>query len=103
VSASKASATEHDPGRLRDLGIGKAVRVSGAVDALVAPAGDLPHERVDVGIGEDEVRADGMLLHHVPSGVRQRARLVEDGLGDPDPAESCTDDPISIAASSAPV
>ena len=87
VSASKASAT-----RTIRAGIGislarLSVRIALAVHALVARAGDLEHDRIEVDLLEDVLGDHRVLLHHLPLLVVERARLVEDALRDPDLAD----------------
>src|SRR5919202_1503181 len=78
---------EDDPRGQRDRIAVEAVRIAPPVDALVAPARDLPHDRRQIDLGEDVLRQDRVLAHDLPFLFVERLRLLEDPLGDADLAD----------------
>src|SRR5690242_511593 len=73
---------EDDSGRQWNLLAGEPVGISGSVDALVARAGALSYDRVEVELREDVVGGQGMRLDDCPFRLVQRASLAENLLGD---------------------
>ena len=78
---------EDDPGRQWNLIAGEPVGIPGPVDALVARAGALADDGMEVELREDVVRRKWMGLDDCPFRLMKRAPLAENLLGDADLAD----------------